>query len=84
MVSSSLAGWPPLEFLRKEKMAAKKKKLKKPGAKSTSYGLSGNTGVISDPAGKMVMHLNMPYGNNDENTVFVGNLSEGSWERMSK
>lgn len=60
---------------------AKKKK-----AKETNYGLSGNSGLLTDDKGTVVMHLNMPYGNNDENTVFV--VPKGaefdSWRRMTK
>lgn len=53
-------------------------------AKKTQYGIAGDSGIITDEAGGLVMHLNAPYGNKDEDTVFVATADGMSWRRMKK
>lgn len=70
---------------KKKKTVAKKNDPSKKTAKKVkrkSYGLTGNTGVIRDDSGAMVMHLNMPYDSNDG--VFIGDYQSMSWERVTK
>jgi hypothetical protein len=56
----------------------------KPKAKKTQYGIGGESGIITDEAGGLVMHINAPYGNRDEDTVFVATDEGMSWTRMKK
>ena len=68
------------KIVAKKKADPSKKTAKK--VERTSYGLTGNTGIIRDDSGAMVMHLNMPYDSNDK--VFIGDYQSMSWERVSK
>lgn len=76
-------------------MAAKKKTKRKTAKKKndpspktakkverTSYGLTGDSGIIRNDAGRMVMHISMPYDSNDG--VFIGDYQSMSWKRVSK
>ena len=44
-------------------------------------GLKGNSGLILDDNGKVIMHINAPYDNNG--MVFVYTEDHMLWERMS-